>query len=103
MPKYWMISLRNAGGTGTDRNRAGPTYRVSDNDAIEVISNWTKVTFEKFKAQLVQACSQFPDPPPEEHEEGKHVVLAVLRGVDRAVLVNKGIAPPNSWWPNKAV
>jgi hypothetical protein len=30
MPQYWLISDRNNGGIGTDRNVAGLAYFVSD-------------------------------------------------------------------------
>jgi Alpha/beta hydrolase of unknown function (DUF900) len=77
MPKYWMISLRDSGGIGTNRNSDGPTYWVSDNDGIDNITNWQRIAFDRFQSDLVEACSQFPDLPPEQQEEEKHVVLAV--------------------------
>jgi len=77
MPKYWMISLRDNGGIGTNRNPDGPTYWVSDNDAIDNITNWERVTFDRFQSDLVAASSQFPNLRQEQHEDQKHVVLAI--------------------------
>ena len=31
----------------------------------------------------------------------KTLIREVLRGVDRGILVDRNIASPNSWWPNK--
>jgi esterase/lipase superfamily enzyme len=77
MPKYWMISLRNSGGIGDDRNSAGPTYWLTDIDSIDQITNWTRVPFAQFRKALISACADFPDLPQERHEEEKHVALAI--------------------------
>jgi len=77
MPKYWMISLRDSGGIGTNRNLDGPTYWVSDNEGIDNITNWERVDPDRFQSDLVEACSQFPDLRQHQHEEQKHVVLAI--------------------------
>jgi esterase/lipase superfamily enzyme len=72
-----MISLRDNGGTGTNRNKSGPTYWTSDNDDTARISNWNHVTFAQFRKALTDACSQFPDLDQAHHEEEKHVALLV--------------------------
>jgi hypothetical protein len=77
MPKYWMISLRDSGGIGSNRNPDGPTFWVSDSEGIDNITNWERVAFERFQSDLLAACNQFPDLPQNQHEEQKHVVLAV--------------------------
>lgn len=43
IPKYWLISDRNNGGTG--RNVSGPTYFVSDGAGpLNNIARWRRVT-----------------------------------------------------------
>lgn len=81
MPKYWMISARDENGTGSDRNNNGVTYWVSDspNDAGQLrdIGNWQRVPLSQFRKALISACEQFPDLPPEQQEDEKHVALCV--------------------------
>ena len=42
MPKYWLISDRDKGGTGMGRNVSGLTFFVSDNGPLNNIKNWEK-------------------------------------------------------------
>jgi esterase/lipase superfamily enzyme len=72
-----MISLRDRGGIGTNRNVDGPTYWVSDNEAIDDIKNWERLGFDRFKSQLVAVWNAFPHLPRNSHEEQRHTVLAV--------------------------
>jgi esterase/lipase superfamily enzyme len=72
-----MISLRDNGGTGTNRNKSGPTFWVSDNDDTSQITNWQRLPFAQFRKALIDACDQFPDLPQEQHEEEKHVALLI--------------------------
>ncbi len=81
MPKYWMISDRDENGTGSDRNNDGVTFWVSDsaNDAGQLrdIGNWQPVQLSHFRKALAEACAQFPDLPPHQQEEEKHLALCV--------------------------
>jgi esterase/lipase superfamily enzyme len=80
MPKYWMISIRNDGGTGGDRNKNGATFWTSDapsDQKLRNIANWQKSNLSQFRKALIDACANFPDLPPEEQEEEKHVALCV--------------------------
>jgi esterase/lipase superfamily enzyme len=78
MPKYWMISDRNGGGTGGDRNASGPAYFVSDGKGnLHDIASWDRITFSQFRKAITEACDEFPDLPPEQQEEEKHLALCV--------------------------
>jgi hypothetical protein len=72
-----MISLRDKGGVGVDRNQAGPTYWLSDTDGIENIINWREVELSMFRDAIINAADQFPVLPAARHEDQKHVALAV--------------------------
>ena len=52
MPKFWMISARDGGGIGSNRNNNGVTFWVSDspNDAGQLrdIKNWRRVPLHSF-------------------------------------------------------
>jgi len=81
MPQYWMINARDGGGTGTNRNKNGVTFWVSDslNDAGQLrdINNWQRIRFAQFRKALIDACAQFPDLPPEQQEGEKHLALCI--------------------------
>src|ERR1700745_4455361 len=77
LPIFWMISLRDNGGTGANRNKSGPTFWVSDNDDTSQIANWQRLPFAQFRKELIDACDQFPDLPQEQPEEEKHVALLI--------------------------
>lgn len=79
MPKYWMISLRDAGGAGDDRNNNGATFWTSDADpaTLRNIGSWIKASASDFRKALIAACAQFPDLPPDQQEDEKHVTLCV--------------------------
>src|SRR6266478_5216577 len=81
MPKYWMISDRDLGGTGNDRNNNGVTFWTSDGPnnkgELHEIKNWERATLAEFRKALIAACAQFPDPPQQQQEEEKHVTLCI--------------------------
>src|SRR5258707_5680544 len=77
MPKYWLISDRNNGGTGTGRNVQGLTYWVSDGGPLNNISNWRKVTPTQFRTLLSAAAEAFPALPQGENEKQSHVTILV--------------------------
>ena len=74
MPKYWMISDRDGGGDGDERNLGGPRYLISDGDRdLHNIDNWNRVSFPQFRKAITDACDKFPDLPPDQHDEEKEV------------------------------
>jgi esterase/lipase superfamily enzyme len=78
MPKYWMISARNKGGIGDDRDTNGPSYWTSDSSGdLHNIENWTRVPFSTFRKAIIDACANFPDLPPTQQEEEKHLALCI--------------------------
>lgn len=77
MPRYWLISDRNNGGTGTGRNVAGLTFFVSDGGPLDDIGSWKKVTGAQFRTLLVAAADEFPALPHEENENQSHVSILV--------------------------
>ena len=81
MPQYWMVSARDEGGTGGSRNPNGVTYWVSDgpSDAGQLrdINNWTPTTFSEFRKTIIDTCAGFPDLPPEQQEEEKHLAVCI--------------------------
>ena len=77
MPKYWLISDRNNGGTWTDRNVAGLTYFVSDTKPLSDINNWSRVTGVQFQRLLRTATDGFPALPPGQNENQSHVTILI--------------------------
>lgn len=77
MPKYWLISDRNNNGTGSALNTRGLTYFVSDNEALDKIGNWTKVSASQFQTLLAAAADAFPALTPAENEQQSHVSLLI--------------------------
>src|ERR1700719_440493 len=78
MPKYWLISDRNNGGTGQGMNTGstGLTYWISDGGDLTPIANWKRVvTTKAFQDLLAAAAAQFPDNVP--NEQQSHVTLLV--------------------------
>ena len=77
MPKYWLISDRNNGGTGQGLNitRAGLTYWVSDGGDLTQIGNWNSVSAAQFQTLLAGVADQCPANVP--NEEQAHVTLLV--------------------------
>jgi len=72
-----MISLRDNGGVGTNRNKSGPTYWISDNEDTSQIVNWKRIPFNQFRKAVIDACKDFPDLPQNEHQDEKHLALVV--------------------------
>jgi esterase/lipase superfamily enzyme len=77
MPRYWLISDRNNGGTGTGRNTAGLTYWVSEGGPLNNIANWQKTTPTQFRTLLAAAADAFPAVPHGENENQSHVTILV--------------------------
>ncbi len=77
MPKYWLISDRNNGGTGQGLNttRAGLTYWISDGGDLTQISSWNSVSAAQFQTLLAGVADDFPANVP--NEEQAHVTLLV--------------------------
>jgi esterase/lipase superfamily enzyme len=77
MPKYWLISDRNNGGVGTERNVAGLSYFVSDTEPLTDINNWTKVSPTQFRTLLKGAADAFPALTQAENEDQSHVTILI--------------------------
>jgi esterase/lipase superfamily enzyme len=77
MPKYWLISDRNNGGIGTERNVAGLSYFVSDTEPLTDINNWTKVSPTRFRTLLKAAADAFPVLTQAENEDQSHVTILI--------------------------
>jgi esterase/lipase superfamily enzyme len=80
MPKYWLISDRDKGGTGQGMNNsaAGLTYWVSDGGDLTNITNWQRVnTAKAFQTLLADAADAFPEIPPGQNEQQSHVTILV--------------------------
>src|ERR1700709_2813984 len=77
MPKYWLISDRNNGGTGTGLNNNGLSYFVSDAGPLNDITNWKKISPQSFQTQLAAAADQFPRLPDGENEKQSHVTILI--------------------------
>ena len=77
MPKYWLISDRNGGGTGSGLNTQGLSYFVSDADTLDDIKNWQKLKAADFQKQLAAAADQFPAFDDARNEEQCHVSLLI--------------------------
>jgi len=75
MPRYWMISDRNNGGTG--RNVAGLAYFISDCGPLNDIANWQRVTPTQFRTLLAATTDAFPALPRGENENQSHVTILV--------------------------
>jgi esterase/lipase superfamily enzyme len=77
MPQYWLISDRNKGGIGRDRNVAGLAYFVSDKSPLNNIDNWQRVSPTRFRTLLAAAADAFPALPQGENEKQSHVTILV--------------------------
>src|SRR5580704_13765630 len=77
MPKYWLISDRNNGGIGTERNVAGLSYFVSDKEALTDINNWKPVSPTQFRTLLKAAADAFPALTQAQNEDQSHVTILI--------------------------
>jgi Alpha/beta hydrolase of unknown function (DUF900) len=77
MPKYWLISDRDRGGTGMGRNVSGLNFFVSDKGPLNKIDNWRKVSPKQFRTLLEAAADAFPALPHADNENQSHVTLLV--------------------------
>jgi len=77
MPKYWLISDRNNGGTGTGRNVGGLSYFVSDGGPLNSINNWRRVSPTQFRTLLAGAADAFPALTQGQNEQQSHVTILV--------------------------
>jgi esterase/lipase superfamily enzyme len=75
VPKYWLISDRNNGGTGPGMNNAGLTYWVSNGGDLTKITSWQKTSAGNFQKLLADAADQFPADVPSEKQS--HVTILV--------------------------
>ena len=72
-----MISDRNID-NGEPGNQRGPlSYWISDQEPLDVFTNWRQISEDEFKDRLVTAADQFPDVSHAAQEEQKHVTFFV--------------------------
>ncbi|WP_414662836.1 alpha/beta hydrolase [Horticoccus sp. 23ND18S-11] len=78
MPKYWMITNRNAedSGLGNDRTEELSFY-TAERGALTNLKTWTRRTAAEFRAALIADVEKFPVFPETEHERQKHVTVFV--------------------------
>jgi esterase/lipase superfamily enzyme len=77
MATYWMISNRTVKNRGFGSDRGPLTFWTSDKGGLDTFKNWTQVTQDDFKEQLIEASSAFPDVEPGENEDQSHVSFFV--------------------------
>lgn len=78
MPRYWMITNRNASAeTLGDRRTENLSYYVADDGKLDTLKSWKPVSPSEFRKQLATATAEFPLVPEYEHELQKHVTLFV--------------------------
>jgi esterase/lipase superfamily enzyme len=78
MAKYWMISNRSlVKGKPCGSDRGDVSYWTSDQAPLDREENWTKASWNAFKASLVAAADAFPAGDPANSESQSHVTLFV--------------------------
>lgn len=78
MPKYWMITNRNADAAGLGNNRTEQlSFYTADGGAVDQLSTWTPRTEKQFRQELAAQADAFPLIPENDHERQKHVTLFV--------------------------
>lgn len=77
MPRYWLISDRNNGGTGSGINSNGLGYWISDGGPLSDIGSWKKISAGAFRNLLATAADQFPTLAPAQNERQSHVTLLI--------------------------
>jgi hypothetical protein len=79
MPRYWMITNRNASDTALGKRRTEKlSYYVLDGTRpINNLQNWTSLTERAFRKELETAADAFPVLPENEHERQKHVTVFI--------------------------
>src|SRR5262245_3970687 len=82
MPKCWMItnrSVQRQGGqpSSLGADRSSLSYWTSDDDQVDQLPTWTRVTEAEFKKELVLAASKFPVVPEGQNEKQRHVAFFV--------------------------
>ena len=78
MPKYWMITNREALATGPGSHRTEKlSFFVTDRGPVDQFTRWTPRTRQQFTDALMARCDTFPFIPDAEHERQKHVTLFV--------------------------
>jgi esterase/lipase superfamily enzyme len=75
--KYYMISNRVLQG-GDLANIRGPlSFRLSNNESLQNLANWSTVSADEFKAEVLKTSDGFPELPVEKTEDQKHVTLFI--------------------------
>jgi esterase/lipase superfamily enzyme len=78
MPKYWMITNRNADAAGLGNHRAEKLrFYTADAGPVDRFTRWTLRPEKQFRHELAAQADAFPLVPEREHERQKHVTLFV--------------------------
>ncbi|MBL9151743.1 MAG: alpha/beta hydrolase [Verrucomicrobiales bacterium] len=77
MPKYWMITNRNAEKKQLGRKRDKLRFYVSDAAKVEKLESWTEKKGSEFREMLIQEADAFPEVPEHLHEKQKHVSVFI--------------------------
>ncbi|HWA27043.1 MAG TPA: alpha/beta hydrolase [Lacunisphaera sp.] len=78
MPKYWMITNRNADADGLGNHRTEQlSFYTADGGSVDKFTTWTARTEKQFRVELAAQADKFPLIPEHEHERQKHVTLFV--------------------------
>jgi esterase/lipase superfamily enzyme len=78
MPKYWMITNRNAHthDLGNHRTEALSFY-TADKAPLDKLTTWTARSEKQFRLELAAQADAFPLIPEQQHEQQKHITLFV--------------------------
>lgn len=74
---YWMVTNRNVESDGLGIKLADLSFWVCDQQQVDNLSNWTKVSAAQFRRQLIEVAEAFPLIDETEHEEQKHLTLFI--------------------------
>jgi esterase/lipase superfamily enzyme len=77
MPKYWMITDRKFNAGQPTGEIGDLTFWTSDKDQIDQIGNWSSQTQDQFRNALVSVADQFPNLPPGDNANQKHVCFFI--------------------------
>ena len=78
MPKYWMITNRDASPTGLGAHVADKlSYYTAERGPVDQFTTWTARTPVDFRQALAAQADTFPLIPESDHERQKHVTLFV--------------------------
>ncbi len=77
MAKYYMISNRALQDGGLANIRGDLSFRLNNTETVTNLASWTTVSADDFKAEVLRATTAFPDLPPNQQQDQKHVTLFI--------------------------